>query len=82
MPVIRLRTMLFPIILALAWPAPAFAYMGPGIGVGAIGAALGIVVSLLLVLISLVWYPLKRLGRRMRGRPVGNGTARRRDGDA
>ena len=55
--------------------APALAYMGPGLGLGAIGAALGIVAALLLALLSIVWYPCKRLLRRMRddkaARPVG-----------
>jgi len=56
---------------AISAPAPVFAYMGPGIGVGALGAALGVVASLLLVLISVVWYPLKRLARRSRARRGG-----------
>ena len=58
-------------LAAVSAPAPVFAYMGPGIGVGAVGAALGVVASLLLVLISVVWYPLKRLARRSRNRRVG-----------
>jgi len=47
--------------------------MGPDIGVGALGAALGVVASLLLVLISLAWYPLKRLKRRLRSRAASPG---------
>jgi len=42
--------------------------MAPDIGLGALGAALGVVAALLLVLISLAWYPLKRLNRRVRAR--------------
>lgn len=53
---------------AVSAPAPVFAYMGPGIGLDGLGAALGVAASLLLVLISVVWYPLRRLNRRMRGR--------------
>jgi hypothetical protein len=68
MHVTRRRTHIAAFIFAVAAPAPAFAYMGPGIGLGALGAALGVVASLLLVLISVIWYPLKRLSRRMRGR--------------
>jgi hypothetical protein len=49
-------------------PAPALAYMGPGIGLGAIGTALGILGAILLMLVSLLWYPVKRLTRRLRGR--------------
>ncbi len=46
--------------------APALAYMGPGLGLGAIGTALGVLAALLLALLSIVWYPMKRLLRRMR----------------
>ena len=52
--------------LALAAAGPAHAYLGPGVGLGAIGVALGVVGSILLGLFSLLWYPLKRLVRRLR----------------
>lgn len=52
--------------LALAAAAPAYAYLGPGVGLGAIGVALGVVGSILLGLFSLLWYPFKRLVRRLR----------------
>jgi hypothetical protein len=56
-------------ILMLAMtPAPALAYMGPGLGLGAIGTALGLVGAVLLGLFSVLWYPCKRLVRRMRRR--------------
>ena len=55
--------------LLLALPDPAQAYMGPGLGLGAIGTALGVLGAILLGLISVVWYPVKRLIRRMRGKP-------------
>ena len=53
---------------ALATPAAAEAYTGPGLGLGAVGVALGIVGSLLLGIASVIWYPVKRLVRRMRGK--------------
>jgi hypothetical protein len=71
MHLIRPRTLVLPLALWVACPTPAFAYMGPGIGLGAIGAAMGIIVSLLLVTISVIWYPLKRLFRRKRGKRGG-----------
>jgi hypothetical protein len=37
------------------------AYVGPGLGVGVIGAILGVVVTLFLAVLGVVWYPLKRL---------------------
>jgi uncharacterized membrane protein YadS len=45
---------------------PALAYMGPGIGLGAISTSLGILGAILLGLVSILWYPLKRLFRRIR----------------
>lgn len=56
-------------ILILATAAdPALAYMGPGLGLGAIGTALGVLGAILLGIVSMVWYPLKRLARRLRKR--------------
>lgn len=54
--------------LALAVPLAAQAYTGPGLGLGAVGVALGLVGSILLAIVSVVWYPVKRLVRRIRGR--------------
>ena len=53
-------------ILLLASPGVAMAYTGPGLGLGAIGVAFGLIGSLLLGIVSIVWYPVKRLIRRMR----------------
>jgi hypothetical protein len=54
--------------LALTAPLAAQAYTGPGLGLGAIGVAFGLVGSILLAIVSVVWYPVKRLVRRIRGR--------------
>jgi len=62
------HTRIAAFLSALSAPAPVFAYMGPDIGLGALGATLGVAASLLFALISMVWHPLKRLNRRMRGR--------------
>ncbi len=47
-------------------PAPAFAYGGPGLGLGIISAVFGVLGALLLGFIAVLWYPFKRLIRRMR----------------
>jgi hypothetical protein len=44
----------------------AAAYVGPGLGLGAIGAFIGVVVTVILAIMGLFWYPLKRLYRSMR----------------
>lgn len=54
--------------LALSAPLAAQAYTGPGLGLGAIGVAFGLIGSVLLAIVSVVWYPVKRLVRRIRGR--------------
>ena len=55
---------------ALVAPAQAFAYIGPGLGAGAIGAVLGVLGSIFLGLFAIVWYPIKRLmKKRKQGKP-------------
>jgi len=38
-----------------------YAYVGPGLGLGAIGAFVGMVLAVLLAIVGVVWYPLKRM---------------------
>ena len=46
----------------LVFPAgPAFAYIGPGAGLGAFAVILALGAGLLLLIVGLVWFPLKRL---------------------
>lgn len=54
-------------ITMLAGPAVAGAYVGPGLGLGAIAAFLGAVLAVLLAIVGLVWYPVKRLLRKRKG---------------
>jgi hypothetical protein len=42
-------------------PTTAQAYVGPGLGLGAIGAILGVIFSILLAIFAFFWYPIKRL---------------------
>lgn len=58
-----------PVILAVIaalvlQPTVAYAYIGPGLGVGVISTVLGFVASLAMVVVALIWYPIKRLFRR------------------
>lgn len=39
------------------------AYVGPGLGLGAIGMLLAVVFSAILAVVGIIWYPLKRLLR-------------------
>jgi hypothetical protein len=49
-------------------PDLAQAYGGPGAGLGIIGVVLGIVGSVFLMVLSVIWYPVKRLIRSKRNR--------------
>ncbi|MEO5367631.1 MAG: hypothetical protein H7831_15005 [Magnetococcus sp. WYHC-3] len=44
----------------------AHAYVGPGAGLSAIGTALALLSALLLAVLGFLWYPLKRLWKRLR----------------
>jgi hypothetical protein len=42
-------------------PALAYAYVGPGLGLGAIGSVFSLIGAVLLGIVGFVWYPIKRL---------------------
>ena len=60
-------------LLLLLAPTPAFAYIGPGLGAGAVATVLAVLGSILLGIFSVIYYPIKRLmrkrksGSRLRG---------------
>lgn len=56
---------------------PALAYIGPGAGVGAIAAALGVLGAIGLSLIAVIYYPIKRLLRRKKISRQADGVARK-----
>ena len=47
--------------IAVSSTGTAQAYVGPGLGLGAVGAVLGVALSVILALFAIFWYPLKRL---------------------
>ena len=49
------------LLALLLTPSLAFAYIGPGLGAGAIAAVLGILGGVALLVVGVLWYPLKRL---------------------
>jgi hypothetical protein len=49
----------------------AHAYIGPGAGAGAVAVVLGILGSIVLGLIGVVWYPIKRLIKKRKSRRPG-----------
>ncbi|WP_420382454.1 hypothetical protein [Novosphingobium sp.] len=55
-------------LIFVASTMPASAYVGPGLGLGAVSTALGVVGAIILGIIAFIWYPVKRLIRRVRAR--------------
>ncbi len=54
----KARLCLPPAILLAA--APVEAYVGPGLGAGALGVILGLLGSILIAVFAFFWYPIKR----------------------
>jgi hypothetical protein len=54
--------------ISMAYSIDAFAYLGPGLGVGALAAVLGVAGGILMLIVGVVWYPIKRVIRRFRER--------------
>ena len=53
-------------VVLLGWPSLALAYIGPGMGAGAVATVLAILAGLLMLLVGVLWYPLKRLIKYLR----------------
>ena len=45
----------------------AYAYIGPGLGAGTVAIILGILVSIVLGILAVFWYPIKRFYRNLKG---------------
>lgn len=56
------------VVMAVAYAPQAMAYIGPGLGMGAVVAVLGTVFGLLMLVVGVIWYPVKRLIRRLRSK--------------
>lgn len=50
--------------LLAASAQPALAYIGPGAGISAIGAALALLAAVFFAIVGFVWYPVKRMMRK------------------
>lgn len=49
------------IVTLAALTVDAQAYIGPGLGAGAVGAILGLLASIFVAIFAIFWYPIKRL---------------------
>ena len=60
---------LFVGVLITLFATAAHAYIGPGAGAGTIAVVLGVIASIFLALVAIIWYPLKRLIKNRRSSP-------------
>lgn len=60
-----MQKMLLIFFYVMIFPTVAHAYIGPGLGLGVIGVVLGIIVSVLLAVVGIFWYPLKRIIKKL-----------------
>lgn len=66
---IRLTALFFvPVCAVVLQPETASAYTGPGLGMGALSVAFGVLGSLFLGIVAVIWYPVKRLFRAFRAK--------------
>jgi membrane protein implicated in regulation of membrane protease activity len=49
---------------------PAFAYIGPGAGIPFIGSFLGFVVSIILVISAILFWPIRKLLKKKKSKPT------------
>ncbi len=53
--------LLSAVLAVSAFAGPAYPYVGPGLGLGAIGVIAGLFLSLVLAFFAFVWMPVKRM---------------------
>jgi hypothetical protein len=54
-------SVLFPTVCAAFLPGLAQAYVGPGVGLSALGSVLAFIGAVFLLIVGFLWYPIKRL---------------------
>lgn len=54
--------------LFFIFSSPAYAYIGPGLGAGALATVLGVLLAILMLIVGIVWYPIKRLIRSLKSK--------------
>lgn len=60
----RDRSLLLAALSLCVLATPAAAYIGPGLGAGALATVLGVIGSFFLLIVAVVYYPIKRMLKR------------------
>jgi hypothetical protein len=63
------------VVAVLGSPRDAQAYIGPGVGISAIGTLLAFVGAIVFAIIGFLWYPMKRLLVAVKARSGNRGEA-------
>jgi membrane protein implicated in regulation of membrane protease activity len=64
------------VLFTFLLPGMAHAYVGPGAGLGVVTVTLAFVLGVFLLLVGFVWYPLKRIVRRLKSANFENSSAK------
>ncbi|WOH39211.1 hypothetical protein RI844_08300 [Thalassotalea fonticola] len=59
----------FLLLALIAMSLPAYGYVGPGSGLSAIGTVIAFLGAIILMFFGLLWYPMKKIYRRIKGTP-------------
>ena len=62
----NIKTVILLILLIVLLPVSANAYIGPGMGAGALATVIGVITSLFLAIVAIVYYPIKRLIKKLK----------------
>ena len=54
------------VLLSTTLPSNAVAYIGPGVGLTAIGTVVALIGTIVLAIVGFIWYPLKRLSTKIK----------------
>ena len=67
-PIVKKTRYLFLLIILLLIPQNVLAYIGPGMAISTVLVVLGVVASLFLGLLAVIYYPIKRLIKKLKSK--------------
>ena len=56
----KIFNLIMVILMLFTLPSYGEAYVGPGLGLGVVGAVIGVIVAVFLAFVGMLWYPIKR----------------------
>ena len=61
-----MKLICFTFLIILSFPLHSYGYVGPGLGLGALGVIFGVLFSVFLAFVGIFWYPIKRIIKKFR----------------